>query len=207
MTKKQERPATRTRLDTRTVVRAALDLLDEKGADAVSVRGTADRLGVRMNTVLWHAKTKTRLLELMADAIIAEAPLDALPSAWDERVAALARRYRRALLTRRDGAAIVTGTYAAEPATLRFAEAMVEALLAGGLPEREAVWACWTVVYFALGLTQEEQALSTADGERFTQALAAGVYPSLARTAPHLRDASFDDRFEYGLTRILRSLH
>nr|WP_245690689.1 hypothetical protein [Sinosporangium album] len=35
----------------------------------MSTRAVADRLAVRMNTVLWHVKTKTRLLELMADAI------------------------------------------------------------------------------------------------------------------------------------------
>lgn len=76
----------RTKLGPEAVVRAALGLLDERGADAVSVRGTADRLGVRMNTVLWHAKTKSRLLELMADAIAAEVPLDGLPDDWAERV-------------------------------------------------------------------------------------------------------------------------
>lgn len=210
MTKKQTRTAAGPRLDTRAVVRAALELLDDKGADAVSVRGTADRLGVRMNTVLWHAKTKARLLELMADAIVAEAPLDALPAAWDERVAELARRYRRALLAHRDGAAIVTGTYAAEPATLAFAETMVGALLDAGLPAREAAWACWTVLYFVLGLTQEEQAATgtAADPERFTQALAsaAGDFPSLGLAAPYLTDTSFEDRFTYGLSRILRSL-
>ncbi|MFI9650341.1 TetR/AcrR family transcriptional regulator C-terminal domain-containing protein [Streptomyces sp. NPDC052040] len=83
---------------------------------------------------------------------------------------------------------------------------MVGALLEGGLPEREAAWACWTVLYFVLGLTQEEQALPTADGERFERALATGVHPSLVRVAEHLGDASFDDRFHYGLGRILRSL-
>ncbi|MEV6027586.1 TetR/AcrR family transcriptional regulator C-terminal domain-containing protein [Streptomyces sp. NPDC052036] len=206
MTKEQAQPPSRTGLDTDAVVRAALELLDEKGADAVSVRGTAERLGVRMNTVLWHAKTKARLLELMADAIVAEVPLDRLPTAWDERVAELALRYRRALLAHRDGAALVTGTYAAEPATLRFAEVMVGALLEGGLPEREAAWACWTVLHFVLGLTQEEQALPAADGDRFERALDAGAYPSLVRVAPHLSDASFDDRFDYGITRVLQSL-
>lgn len=208
MTKKQASAADQPSLDTAAVVRTALELLDEKGVDAVSVRGTADRLGVRMNTVLWHTKTKARLLELMADAIIAEAPVDQLPAPWDERVTELAHRYRRALLAHRDGAALVAGTYAAEPATLRFADTLVAALLDGGLPEREAAWACWTLVYFILGLTQEEQAQPAATSRaHFVSALEAGDYPALARTADHLGDASFDDRFTYGLSRILRSLH
>ncbi|MEV7087911.1 TetR/AcrR family transcriptional regulator C-terminal domain-containing protein [Streptomyces sp. NPDC093085] len=208
MTKKQTagNAPGRTRLDPATVAAAALELLAEKGVDAVSVRAVADRLGVRMNTVLWHVKTKAGLLELMADAIVAGMALEGLPDPWDERVRELAVRYRRALLAHRDGAAVVAGTYAAEPATLRGAEAFVAALRAGGLPEREALWACFTLVYYVLGLTQEEQASRTADTPRLTRALASGAYPELSRCAPYLTESSFDERFAYGLELILRSL-
>ncbi|KOY53236.1 TetR/AcrR family transcriptional regulator C-terminal domain-containing protein [Streptomyces sp. XY332] len=193
MTKKQEG-----------VVRAALELLDDRGAEAVSIRGVADRLGVRMNTVLWHAKSKARLLELMADAIVAEVSLADLPGQWQERVRELARRYRRALLSHRDGAVIVAGTHAAEPGTLSFADTMVEALLSGGLDERAAAWTCWTIVYFVLGLAQEEQTAARADGDDLVDALAPGGYPALSRVVAHLRDASFDERFEYGLGLMTR---
>ncbi|MEV6756638.1 TetR/AcrR family transcriptional regulator C-terminal domain-containing protein [Streptomyces sp. NPDC051214] len=203
MTKEQAQDLARTRLDPGTVVRAALELLEEKGADGLSIRGIADRLGVRMNTVLWHAKTKARLTELMADAIVAGAPVDGLPEPWEPRVRELLHRYRRALLAHRDGARIVAGTYAAEPATLRFADLMTEALLAGGLTEREAVWTGWSLVYFALGLAQEEQALPDAKGPAFAQQLDTGEYPSLTRAAAHFEDTSFDERFDYGLSRIL----
>ncbi|MEI5101001.1 TetR/AcrR family transcriptional regulator C-terminal domain-containing protein [Streptomyces sp. PmtG] len=185
------------------VARAALDVLADKGADGVSVRGTAERLGVRMNTVLWHAKTKTRLLELMADAIVAEVALDDLPAAWHERVRTLMRRYRLALLAHRDGARIVAGTYAAETATLRFGETLTAALLDGGMPDREAAWTAWDLLYFVLGLTQEEQSLPGDGARRFTEALQEGDFPSLTRLAPHFGDASFDDRFAHGIDRML----
>lgn len=208
MTKKQGTPTRsesgyRAGLTPRAVARAALDLLADKGADGVSVRGTAERLGVRMNTVLWHAKTKTRLLELMADAIVAGISLDDLPREWRPRAYELMRRYRGALLAHRDGSRIVAGTYAAEPATLRFAETLTAALLEGPLDEREAAWTAWDLLYFVLGLTQEEQSVPAADDDRFQQALAAGDYPALRRLAPHLRDASFDGRFEHGLHLLL----
>ncbi|WP_405754823.1 TetR/AcrR family transcriptional regulator C-terminal domain-containing protein [Streptomyces sp. NBC_00144] len=203
MTKKQAEDLARARLDPATVVRTALELLEEKGADGLSIRGIADRLGVRMNTVLWHAKTKARLSELMADAIVAGAPVDGLPEPWEPRVRELLHRYRRSLLAHRDGARIVAGTYAAEPATLRFADLMTEALLAGGLAEREAVWTGWSLVYFALGLTQEEQALPDAMGPAFARQLDTGEYPSLSRAAAYFEDTSFDERFDYGLSRIL----
>ncbi|GHC52753.1 hypothetical protein GCM10010349_18550 [Streptomyces flavofungini] len=42
-----------------------------------------------------------------------------------------------------------------------------------------------------------------AGDRRFTDALAAGDYPSLRRLAPHFRDTSFDGRFEHGLDLLL----
>ncbi|MER7845730.1 TetR/AcrR family transcriptional regulator C-terminal domain-containing protein [Kitasatospora sp. NPDC096077] len=204
MTKKQAAPTAPAGLDTATVVRAALDLLDDKGAGAVSVRGVAERLGVRMNTVLWHAKTKGRLLELMADEIVAGARLDALPGPWRERVEELAHRYRRALLARRDGALIVAGTYAAEPATLHYADTVLAALLEGGLDERRAAWTFWSIQYLALGLTQEQQALAAQDGEHsLAGALADGTYPALARAVRHMEGEDFDGRFAFALDRLL----
>ncbi|ANZ40208.1 transcriptional regulator [Lentzea guizhouensis] len=181
------------------VVRTALEILDERGVGAVSLRAIAQRLDVRMNTVLWHVKTKARLEELMADAIVAEVSLTGLPDDWRERVVEIARRYRGALLAHRDGAVVVAGTYAAEPATLDVAEAVVAALLEGGLSERDAAWTLWDVVYFVLGLTQEEQALPgrSADG------LVVGERPALRRVLPVLTEESFDERFEFGLAKLV----
>lgn len=181
------------------VVRAALEILDEQGAAAISMRTIAARLGVRMNTVLWHAKSKARLMELLADAIVSEAALDDLPAHWRERATELARRYRHALLAHRDGAMVVTGTYAAEPATLDFAEALVGAILDSGLPARQAAWTCWNLIYFTLGLTQEEQALP----DRSTTDLTIGQRSALRRVASALTESSFEERFEFGLARLL----
>ncbi len=180
------------------VVRTALEILDERGAGAVSMRAIAQRLDVRMNTVLWHVKTKARLEELMADAIVAGVSLDALPEHWRDRATEIVRRYRRALLAHRDGAAVVAGTYAAEPATLDTAEALVAALLDGGLSEREAAWTCWGLIYFVLGLTQEEQSLPGGSDD-----LRVGERASLRRILPFLAEESFEERFEFGVAKLL----
>ncbi|WP_198654217.1 TetR/AcrR family transcriptional regulator C-terminal domain-containing protein [Nocardia aurea] len=204
MTKTQGNDGRSRRLTPDTVVRAALDLLDEKGLEAVSSRAVADRLGVRMNTVLWHVKTKGRLLELMADAVMGEIPLDGLPGPWDERARDLTRRYRRALLAHRDGAALVIGTYPAEPHTLRFAETLVGTLLESGMDGREAAWNAWTIIYFTLGLTQEEQAPPHDLDGRLARAVTPASHPALHRVLEHL-GGSFDERFEFGLSAILRT--
>ncbi|MFE4333814.1 TetR/AcrR family transcriptional regulator C-terminal domain-containing protein [Streptomyces sp. NPDC056831] len=204
MTRRQVSEGQGARLDADTVIRAALDVLEEKGLEALSTRAVAERLGVRMNTVLWHVKTKARMLELMADALIGEIPLGGLPGSWDERVRELARRYRGALLAHRDGAALVVGTNAPEPYTLRFANTLVGGLLDGGLDEREAAWTAWTIVYFILGLAQEEQAAAhqPLEGD-LAAAVSAAEHPALHRALSHLGADSFEERFEFGLSRIL----
>ncbi|GAA3993223.1 TetR/AcrR family transcriptional regulator [Streptomyces marokkonensis] len=204
MTNRQASEGRGPRLDPATVIRTALELLDEKGLDALSTRAVADRLGVRMNTVLWHVKTKARMLELMADAVVGEAPLDGLPAPWEDRVHELARRYRRALLAHRDGATLVVGTYAAEPHILRFADTLVRALLDGGLDERETAWTTWTIIYFTLGLTQEEQAAAQQPPHgRLANAVSETGHPALHRVLGHLDTESFGERFEFGLSAIL----
>jgi TetR/AcrR family transcriptional regulator, tetracycline repressor protein len=180
------------------VVRAALEILDADGVAAVSMRAIAERLGVRMNTVLWHVKSKARLMDLVADAIVGEMSLADLPAPWRPRAVELARRYRLALLAHRDGAAVVAGTYAAEPATLDFAEALVAALLESGASAQEAAWTCWSVVYFVLGLTQEEQALPQRSA-----VLDVGARPALQRVASALTEQDFAERLEFGVGRLL----
>ncbi|MFE3068496.1 TetR/AcrR family transcriptional regulator C-terminal domain-containing protein [Streptomyces sp. NPDC059247] len=193
----------RTRLTPVVVVDAALCLLAEEGLEAVTTRAVADRLGVRMNTVLWHIKTKRRLLELMADAIAGEIAYDGLPAGAGERAAELMRRYRRSLLAHRDGAALVTGTYAAEPHTLRFADTLLAALGEHEETAEASARTLYALAYFTLGLTQEEQAMDDTDGTRFREAVENGPYPALRASRTALADDTFSARFEDGVRRIL----
>lgn len=185
------------------MVEAALRLLDGEGLEAVTTRAVAEALGVRMNTVLWHVKTKARLLELMADAIVGEVGYDGLPEEPAERARELLRRYRRALLAHRDGAALVTGTYAAEPHTLRFADTALGALAELDSSTLSAAWTLYALVYFALGLTQEQQAMGAGDEARFREAVLAGSYPRLREILEDFSHEAFDARFEDGMDRIL----
>ncbi|BBJ38905.1 putative transcriptional regulator, TetR family protein [Streptomyces antimycoticus] len=190
-------------LDRTAVVTAALELLDEAGLDKLTMRKVAERLGVQLNTVYWHASSKPRLLELMADTMLegcADAPL---PDPWDDRACTLAHRYRAALLSRRDGARVVAGTYVAEEHTLRFADALTGAFLSGGHSPAEAGWRTWSLVYFTLGLTQEEQAAQGIGGmEPLLRAATAERFPALAAVAGHFGD--FEHRFRHGVGLIVR---
>ena len=122
------------------VVAAALEELDGSGLDHLTMRGVAARLGVRLNTVYWHARSKPELIDLMADALLEGAAREPLPAPWTDRLRVLATRYRDALLARRDGARVVHLAGGSHPHTDAFTEALLETLAAAGLDERGAGW-------------------------------------------------------------------
>ncbi|WP_435240727.1 TetR/AcrR family transcriptional regulator C-terminal domain-containing protein [Streptomyces cucumeris] len=190
-------------LDRTAVVTAALELLDESGLDKLTMRKVAERLGVQLNTVYWHASSKPRLLELMADAMLDGCAAEPLPEPWEERARTLAGRYRSALLAHRDGARVVAGTDVTEDNTLRFADALTGAFLAGEHDPAEAAWRTWALVYFTLGLVQEEQAADGTGGgpESLRRAVTPERYPSLAAAVPHF--GGFEDRFVHGVGLIV----
>lgn len=187
------------------IVDAAMAILDEQGLDAVSLRAVASHIGVRLNTVSWHVKTKGRLLELMADSVLGECSTGHLPAGPQQRVRTLVGRYRAALLAHRDGARLVAGTFVAEKNTLDVADAIVRALLDCGNDGRSAAWTCWTLVYFTLGITQEEQAVDEPLESILRRGLDADEHSALNSVADHLSSTDFDARFEFGLNLILQS--
>ncbi|WP_051791714.1 TetR/AcrR family transcriptional regulator C-terminal domain-containing protein [Amycolatopsis jejuensis] len=185
------------------VVAAAFAVLDRGGLDKLSTRAIAADLGVSMNTVMWHIRTKARLLDLLAEAIFVEVDVDGLPSRWDERVAELHQRLRVAMLGHRDGARVVAGTFVNGPGTLGVTERVVDALLEGCPTRRTAVWTSWSLFYFTLGLVQEEQAAAEIDLSGTYQV--PEEFPVLNSVLDEFRSVDFDNRFRFGLEQILRS--
>jgi TetR/AcrR family tetracycline transcriptional repressor len=180
------------------VIAAALTTLDTEGLEGLSLRGVARALGAHLNSVSWHVKSKQSLIEMMADAIIGTVRVDDLPAEPVERVRVVVGRYRAAMLGHRDGGRLVAGTSAGTDKTFRVGEVIVGALLAAGHPAPEAARLCWALVYFTLGLTQEQQTGSEPGTPDFTG------YPALTEVGAQLfAHDSFDARFDYGLAKLL----
>ncbi|MEU6237915.1 TetR/AcrR family transcriptional regulator C-terminal domain-containing protein [Kitasatospora sp. NPDC047058] len=189
------------------VVRTALRLLNEVGIDGLTTRRLARELGVQSPALYWHFKSKRELLDLMAEAMLAEAlPPDRAPSAadWPAWIAADARAKRRALLAYRDGARVHAGTLPTVD-ELPAVEAQVGALCGAGLCPRTALRLLLTVDRYVMGWVAEEQAWrQDADDHArpaFPDEALAGL-PLLREAADVLRMTDHDADFEYGL-RVL----
>ncbi|MFJ1708101.1 TetR/AcrR family transcriptional regulator C-terminal domain-containing protein [Kitasatospora sp. NPDC088346] len=198
------------RLHREDVLAGALGLLDQDGLDGLTMRRLATSLGVGPSALYWHYRDKQALLEAIAEEIMSGvADVDpALPPR--ERTAELARRLRRALLTRRDGARVLSGTYVRRPNTLGFGEAAVHALAAAGVPETETALAFFTIQDYVLGHVIEEQSrehqLATTDRTPTPDTAATGDYPAIGTAIRHWAARTPDDRFEYGLRLLLDGL-
>ncbi|HYS35237.1 MAG TPA: TetR/AcrR family transcriptional regulator C-terminal domain-containing protein [Pseudonocardiaceae bacterium] len=186
------------------VIAAAFTTLEQEGLEGLSLRGVARVLGAHLNSVSWYVKTKHSLIEMMADTIIGTVDINDLPTEPIERVRTVVSHYRTAMLSHRDGGRLVAGTFTGTGNTLRVAEVIVGALLEAGYAEQDAARLCWALVYFTLGLTQEQQtspSKSEIDAKSITEE---GRYPALAKVGAWLLvHDSFDARFDYGLARLL----
>nr|BFE55705.1 TetR/AcrR family transcriptional regulator [Dactylosporangium thailandense] len=184
---------------------AALDLLDADGLEALSMRRLSSALGVQNGATYWHFRSKQALLEAMADALIAGVAAGGPP------VAELARRLRRALLSRRDGALLFSGRFFPLPNALAYGEALIAALRAGGLGAREAAWAADTVTYHVIGHVIEEQMAASepdpaAAASRLTAAVDPARHPNLAAALPHVAAPHPEEHFEFGLRIVLAGI-
>ena len=184
------------------IVAAAFDELDAVGLDELSMRGVARRLGVQHNTVYWHMKSRSQLLELMADAVVARVDLRDLPASWIERVRVLSTRLRAAVGGQRDGARLLAGIVNNGPHTFRYADLLLATFFEADFDAGTALKLHWSIFYLMIGVTQEEQA--PASPTSLDEPLATGgEYPALARVTATLMQRSFSDQFEFGLDLIL----
>ncbi|MCX0273021.1 TetR/AcrR family transcriptional regulator C-terminal domain-containing protein [Nocardia zapadnayensis] len=197
------------------IVAAALELLNEHGMDALTVRALASRLDVKAPALYWHVRNKQELLDEMATFVMRRVTdaLAAIPQGgdWRDAVAAYARVLRSEYLLHRDGARIFSGTRIADPAVVKAKEPWLERLTATGFSLAEADDTLDLVTAFVVGFVIEEQERGRSTGSdpaRYSlvgRDAWLGEGAELVKAAGHLRDDG-DRRFERQLGVLLDGL-
>ncbi|MGY1713361.1 TetR/AcrR family transcriptional regulator [Geodermatophilus sp. SYSU D01106] len=115
------------------VLRAAVELADGSGLDAVSMRGLAQVLGVVPMALYKHVANKDELLDGMVDAVIGEfeAPDPALD--WPDAVRARLLSARRAVLRHAWARRAIESRTRRTPAVLGYMDAVAGTFRRGGL--------------------------------------------------------------------------
>ncbi|QEO14552.1 TetR family transcriptional regulator [Agromyces intestinalis] len=190
------------------IVEAALDVLDDDGIDAVTVRAVAKRLGVQAPALYWHVKHKQELLDEMGTEIqrrVIAASQPVADAAWPELLGGYARALRTEYLAHRDGARTFSGTRTTDPAVLRAQEPMLRAAVAQGVDLEHAVTAAELVTAFVVGWVIEEQERGSRPQE-YTLAertAALGDDAPLTAAAGGILARDREQRFEQQLATIL----
>ena len=205
------------KLDRESVVQVALRLLNEEGAEGLSLRRLAGDLHVQAPALYWHFANKQALLDAMATHVFRETfaslGLPNVRTPWQDWCRQLASAERQMLLRYRDGARFFSGTYLTDATMYAPMEASLQKLTGDGFSLPDALQALSTVHCYVVGFTIEEQAVWPIPGERDSRytpeqrstRIDSNQFP-LVQQAGDAVFASPDQRFAFGLEVIIRGL-
>jgi AcrR family transcriptional regulator len=217
-------PTPRPQLTRELIVETALRLLDADGLDGVSMRRVADELGTGPASLYAHVANKEELLDLLHDRVLADIELpEPDPARWREQLREVGLRLYRAYGEHGDIAVVSLANVPTGPNALRLSEWMLALTMAGGVPPRVAAMTLDRLSLYigadayegslfrkrqlASGLTKEQFFDHFAGGLRnFFANLPADRFPLLVEHVDKFVDGSGDERFEFGLDMIIRSL-
>ena len=165
-----EAPGGRRALTRERVVAEALVIIAADGAQSLSMRALAARLGVVPGALYRHVRGKEQLYTFVLDAVLREVDCRADPAApWAVRVTALAGRLRAVLENHPGVAALLKVRDPLSPTSLDLAEAFLAPLLAAGLSGREAASAFRLIYDYTLGFALADQ-FAARSGRALTMA-------------------------------------
>ncbi|MFD9895907.1 TetR/AcrR family transcriptional regulator C-terminal domain-containing protein [Amycolatopsis sp. NPDC059027] len=200
-------------LDREQITEAALGLLDEVGLAELSTRKLATRLGISSPTLYWHVQDKGQLLDLLAEAICADAfEIDgSLP--WREQLASGLRQFRALLLRHRDAATLLRERPPTGPHRLGHIETTVRILLDAGFSADETAGIARLLAAHVLASVEQLPSVSKDAKNPFAAGeidkptpASSGDYPNLRGLAPAFARLSTEDLFELGIDIILDGL-
>lgn len=204
------------RLTPERIARAAIELADRDGIEALTIRALAVHLETKPMTLYHHVDGKEALLDLMVDRIFAEmeAPPEDLP--WREAIIRRCQSTREVLVRHPWSVPLLETRTSPGPELLRHHEAMLATLDRGGLPLPIMAHAYAILDSYVFGFALEEATLPAQGGEgiaefaeEVTAAFDPELYPQLIRlTVEHVMQPgySFGSSFEVGLGIILDGL-
>ena len=139
------------------IARAALEVVDESGAEGLTMRALADRLGVKAASLYNHVTGKDELLDALADLVNEEIDLAPLKGGgdWRDGLAAYARGYRAVFLRHPNTIALLARRRVEADLQLLGYDTLLAALAGAGLGPADAAEAAAALDYLVLGSALE----------------------------------------------------
>ena len=196
------------------VLRAAIDLADAGGIEALSMRRLAKELGVEAMSLYNHVANKDAILDGIIDAVVGEIELPPAGADWRAAIRQSAISARNVFVRHRWASSLQMSRPSAGPARLRHMDWMLRTLREAGFSKELTYDALHILDSHILGFTLLHLSVpSSAEAMRgmastFLQQLASDQYPYLTE---HIRQHmepyhGEEGGFELGLDLILDGL-
>lgn len=207
------RPAT---LSRDRIAEAAATIVADDGADALSARRLGAVLGCDPSAVYRHFRTMDELRRVVGDLVLGDVDVERrADDAWSDSIERVCVSLRNVLLARPNLASLVQGAPTRLPNEVRITEAILGALLRGGLAPADAAAAYHALVEYTIGSAVIDAEVDSLDGtspavtyERWRNDYRAlgGEAPAIAAVAAHLYRGDASTRFVHGLSALLAGL-
>jgi AcrR family transcriptional regulator len=197
------------------ILRAALELADASGIEALTMRKLGQKLGFEAMSLYNHVANKDDLLEGMLDLVLAETEPPTTPGAWDDAIRKSAISVHDALRRHPWSCTLLMEARRMRPARLRYMDLLLGRLREAGFSADTTYHAYHVldghIFGFALwetGHTYTPEEVSSLV-EKFAQAITPEAYPYLHEHAEQHMDESAHregSAFEFGLDLIIDGL-
>jgi AcrR family transcriptional regulator len=215
---KQKAPPRRAPLNRERVLRTAIALADERGAEELTMRKLAKELGVEAMSLYNHVANKVDLLDGMVDIVFGEIEAPSAGGDWKAELRKRAVSTREALNRHRWAIGEMEGRTTHGPNNLRLHDAVLGCLRAAGFSVEMTVHAYSVQDAYIYGFVLQQSDMSSETPEDFAAeaqrqmrdyAAALADYPHLVEVVGgHVAEAGYDyeAEFLFGLDVILDRL-
>ena len=208
------RVAPREPLSRERIVQAAVELADDGGFDALSMRNLAEGLGAAPMALYRHVSNKEDLLDGMVDVVFGEMYPPAIGGDWKAELRERGDSARAALRRHPWAIGLMETRMHPGPASALHHNATMGCLREAGFPFREAVHAYNLLDSYTYGFALQEKTIpfetpeESAEMAKITVGDQIADYPYLAEVVVELGKKGFDytEEFEFGLEFILDGL-
>ncbi|MCA2244279.1 TetR/AcrR family transcriptional regulator C-terminal domain-containing protein [Mycobacterium sp. WUMAC-067] len=193
------------------ILRAAVELLDEQGPDALSMRSLAQRLESGTATLYRHFSSRSELVSQVIDHILGEVDLDARSLAalpWQRACITLAQHMFDALSRHGNVAPLLIEYTPTGPSALANRERCLAVLLNNGFAPAVAAHAYATLARYVLGFAIQLSATTAGEQAELSAAfhrLDPSRYPATVTVADDL-PVPLAGEFAFGLRLIVSGL-
>ncbi|MDX3132832.1 TetR/AcrR family transcriptional regulator C-terminal domain-containing protein [Streptomyces europaeiscabiei] len=197
------------------ITETALKLIDEVGAQALTLRMLADALDSGTATLYRHFNNRDELLALVADRILGEVhvpPEESAGTSWREAATLAAEAFHATLCRHPRAVPLLAAQVPVGPNALRARERLLGLFLHHGFSVRLAARAYTALGHYVTGFAIQQYGPGTPLHEDqlrlrvYYRALDSAAYPATTAAADDLTSVRLPEEFRFGLELLLDGL-